>query len=140
MQSLSASLLIFGDKKQLLKSLLTSTFVPPLLSINKIEEKVHTKAVADVSRGAGGKVFLFSLERQRGAQQKPIVSSNAVLEDLNIKFRSKFNHGFTNRGCLHKAYKARDMQFFLQNVQNKISKILEMFKYKNEFHQSSLLN
>ena len=41
------------------------------------------------------------------------VSSNIVPEDLNIKFRSKFNHGFTNRGCLQcgilKAHKARAM-------------------------------
>ena len=47
-----------------------------------------------------------------------------------MKFRSKFNRGFTNRGCLHsailKAHRARDMQFFLENVQNKIFKILNM--------------
>ena len=46
-----------------------------------------------------------------------------------MKFRSKFNHGFTNRGCLHcaiiYAYKARYVQFFLQNVQNKVFKILK---------------
>ena len=39
-----------------------------------------------------------------------------------MKFRSKFNHDFTNRGCLQcailKALKARDMQSFLQNVQD----------------------
>ena len=33
-----------------------------------------------------------------------------------MKFTSKFNHSFTNRGCLHcailKVYKARDMHFF----------------------------
>ena len=48
---------------------------------------------------------------------EPIVSSKAVPKDLKMKFRSKFNHGFTNRGCLHcvilKTQKARDMQFFL---------------------------
>ena len=45
--------------------------------------------------------------------------------NLNMKFISKFNHGFTNGGCLHwafvkalyvfekkRAHKARDMQFF----------------------------
>ena len=45
-----------------------------------------------------------------------------------MKFRSKFNHRYTNHGCLNcailKAYKAKDMQFFLQNVQNEIFKIL----------------
>ena len=58
-----------------------------------------------------------------------------------MKYRSEFKHGFTNRGCLHcaiskalhcfqekKAQKSRDMQFFLQNVQNEIFKIFEMFK------------
>ena len=54
-----------------------------------------------------------------------------------MKFRSKFNHGFTNRGCLHsailKAYMAKDMQFFLQNIQNEIFKILKMFRYDMKF-------
>ena len=48
-----------------------------------------------------------------------------------MKFRSKFNHSLTNRGCLQcvllkalhgfkekRAHKARDMQFFLQNFEN----------------------
>ena len=64
-----------------------------------------------------------------------------MLVDLNIKFISKFNHGFTNLGCLHcairkalygfkvkRAYKARDMQFFLQIVQNEIFKIWKDLK------------
>ena len=46
-----------------------------------------------------------------------------------MKLRSKCNHGFTNRGCLHcailKAYEARDMHFFLQNMQNEILKMFE---------------
>ena len=29
----------------------------------RIEEKIHTKAVVEVYRGAGGRVLLFSLER-----------------------------------------------------------------------------
>ena len=38
----------------------------------------------------------FSWERlERG---EPIVSSKAVSKDLKMKFRSNFNHGFTNRG------------------------------------------
>ena len=48
-----------------------------------------------------------------------------------MKNRSEFKHGFTNRSYLHgailkalhgfqekRAHKSRDMQFFLQNVQN----------------------
>ena len=58
-----------------------------------------------------------------------------------MKYRSEFKHGFTNRDCLHcailkalhgfrekRVHKARDMQFFLQNVQNEIFQILKMFK------------
>ena len=55
MQSLSAFLLIFGDKKPL-------DFYPTIIEF-RIEEKIHTKAVVDVSRGAGGKVFLFFFGR-----------------------------------------------------------------------------
>ena len=56
-----------------------------------------------------------------------------------MKFRSKFNHGFTNQGYLHSAvWKAlrnfkikrdqepRHNQFFFQNVQN--NEIFEIFK------------
>ena len=32
----------------------------------RIEKKIHTKAVVDVSGGAGGKIFLFSWERLGG--------------------------------------------------------------------------
>ena len=40
----------------------TLYFHPSIIEF-RIEEKIHIKAVADVSRGAGGRVFLFSLER-----------------------------------------------------------------------------
>ena len=60
---------------------------------------------------------------------------------MNTKFRSKFNHGFINRGCLHyailKACKGRDMQFFLQNVRNEIFKILKMLKYNMKFTRTA---
>ena len=69
-----------------------------------------------------------------------------------MKYRLEFKHGFTDRGCLQsailkisydiqekRAYKSKDIQFFLQNVQNEIFKILKMFK-QHEIHQSSLLN
>ena len=58
-----------------------------------------------------------------------------------MKFKEKFSHGFTNRGCLHsailKVYKARAMQRFLQNVQNEIFKILKMFKYNMKFTRAA---
>ena len=62
---------------------------------------MHNKAAVDMSRGTGGRAFLFSLDRLGGGQQETILSSKVVPEDLNVKFRSKCNNGFTNRGCLH---------------------------------------
>ena len=62
-------------------------------------------------------------------------------EVLDMKYRSEFKHGFTNRRCLHcaiqkaahgfqekRALKSRGMQFFLHNIQNAILKIFKMFK------------
>ena len=62
MQSLAAFSLFFGDKKKLLKALLTCTFIPSLLNSFDllqfiIEEKIHTKAVVDVSISAGGEFY-----------------------------------------------------------------------------------
>ena len=75
-----------------------------------------------------------------------MVSSKAVPEILDMKYRSKFKHCFTNRGYLHcvilkalhgfqekGAHKSRDMQFFLQNVPNEIFKILKMSENKMKF-------
>ena len=129
-------LIVFGDEKIAFKSTLDLYFYPSFEF--RIEEKVYTRAVP---RDAVGRVFLFSLERLEGGQQEPIVSSKAVPEDLNMKFRSKFNYCFINRGYFHyailKACKGRDMQFFLQNVQNEIFKILEMFKYNMKFTRAA---
>ena len=61
---------------------------------------------------------------------------------MKLKFRSKFNHDFTNHGYLHsavwkalynfkikRAQQARHNQFFIQNVQNnEIFEIFKMFK------------
>ena len=76
-----------------------------------------------------------------------IVSSKAVPEVLDMKYRSEFKYGVTNHGCLHcatlkalygkkRAHKTRDMHFFFQNVQNEIFKIFKFFKN----NRSSLLN
>ena len=73
-----------------------------------------------------------------------------------MNFLSKFNHSFTNRDCLHyallkalhdfkekwahKADRQEICNFFLQNVQKEISKILEYhFRKQTEIHQRSLL-
>ena len=76
---------------------------------------IKTKAVVDMFRSAGGRIFVV------GDQQETMVSSKTVPENLNLKFRSKFIHGFANNGCLHcailkalygfkekRAHKARD--------------------------------
>ena len=63
-----------------------------------------------------------------------------------MKFRSKLNHGFTNRGCLHcailtlycfkkeraRAQKARDMEFLLQNVEH--FQVYENNQKQDEIH------
>ena len=64
--------------------------------------------------------------------------------NLKLKFRSEFNHGFTNHGYLRiavwkvlynfkikKIQRARENQFFFRNVQN--NEIFEIFKmFKND--------
>ena len=65
MQRLSAFLLIFGDKKITFKISLDLYFLRSIIEF-RIDEKIHINAVADVSRGAGGKVYLFSRERLGG--------------------------------------------------------------------------
>ena len=91
-------------------------------------------------RGTRGSVFLFSWKRLGGGQQELIVSIKTVPEDLNMKCRSKCNHGFTDPDCFHcailKAWKAWDMQFFLQNIQNEIFKIFKINATWNSPEQS----
>ena len=62
MQSLSSLLLLFGDKKIAFKKSLDLYFHPSIIEF-RIKEKIHTKALVDVSRGAGERVFLFSSDR-----------------------------------------------------------------------------
>ena len=106
----------FGDKKIAFKSSLDLHFHPSISEF-RFEEKIHTKAVVDMSRGAGGSVFLFSWKRLGGGQQEPIVSSKTVLEDLNMKFRSKFSHGCQHcaiqslQGNRYKMFKIRFSRF-----------------------------
>ena len=48
-----------------------------------------------------GKGFSCFLEETGRELVGNIISRKAVPKDLNMKFRLIFNHGFTNRGCLH---------------------------------------
>ena len=101
------------------------TFIRPLL-------------ISESRKGYTLRLLLMCLEAlEEGFSCFP---GRAVLENLNIK--SKFNHSFTNRHCLHSAIlktcKARDMQFFLQNVQNEIySRFWGMFKCNMEFNREA---
>ena len=56
-----------------------------------------------------------------------------------MKFRSKFNHGFTNHGCLHCAnFKSLEKVFpcfEMFNIQH-----FENVYIQNEIHQSNLVN
>ena len=65
MQSLSPLLLFFGDKKIAFKSPLDLYFHSFIIEF-RIEEKIHNKTVVDVSRGTGGRVFLFFLQKLGG--------------------------------------------------------------------------
>ena len=94
-------------KNQLFKALLTSTFIPSLLnsfdlpSYSSESKKKYTQVVVYISRDAEGRVLFFSWERLGGGQQETIFCNKVVPEDLKMKFRSKSDHGFVNRGCLH---------------------------------------
>ena len=46
-------------------------------------------------------LFLFSWERLGKGFWETIISSKAMPEILNMKYKSEFKHGFTNRCCLH---------------------------------------
>ena len=73
--------------------------------------------------------------------------------DLDTKFISKFNHSFTNRGCLHcailrvlygykekRAHMARDMQFLTSKCSKCDFQNFENVSKQHKIHQSNLLN
>ena len=77
----------------------------------------------------------ISIMKKQNSNQNVKVGKMVVL----VKFRLKFNHGFTNHGYLYsavwkalhnvkikRAQEARHNQFFFQNVQN--NEIFEIFK------------
>ena len=49
-----------------------------------------------------------------------MVSSNTIPEDLNLKFKSKFNPAFTDHGCLHCAILKALYGFKRKKTQGKI--------------------
>ena len=65
MQSLSGFFIVFGDTVISSKRSLDLYFHSSIIEF-RIEEKIHTKGVADVSRNAVGRVFLFSWEMLEG--------------------------------------------------------------------------
>ena len=65
MQSLSPLLLFFDDKKIAFKSSVDLYFHPFIIEF-RIEEKIHNKTVVDVSKGTGGRFFLFFLQKLGG--------------------------------------------------------------------------
>ena len=108
----------------------------------KIEEKMHIKAVMLLIclEVLGEQFFCFPGGDWEGVCRKLL--SKTEPEVLNITYIPEFKHGVTNHCCLHcailkdlhgfhwkKAHKSRDMQCFLENVQNEILKIFKMFKY-----------
>ena len=105
MQSLSAFSLFFGDKKQVLKTLSNCTFIPLLLSYSPSYSsqlrKRYTLRLLLICLEALGEVFSCFPARTVRGQWETIVSSKAIPVDLNVKFISKVNHSFGNRGCLH---------------------------------------
>ena len=65
MQRLFALLLLFGSKKVALKSSFIDLYFHSFIIEFRIEEKLHTKAVADVSGVARRRFSQFPLERLR---------------------------------------------------------------------------
>ena len=63
MWNLSAFLVFFGDKKVAFKSSLDLYFRPSIVEV-RIGEELHSRAVADMSTVAGGRVFLGEIGRE----------------------------------------------------------------------------
>ena len=68
----------------------------------KIKEKMHIEAIKflmclEVLEERG---FLFSWERLGMGFWETNISSKAIPKMLNMKYKSEFKHGFTNRRCL----------------------------------------
>ena len=87
-------------KKQLLKALLTCTFIPSLLS-SESRKKYTLRLLLTCREALEEELSFFPWRNQDRVSRNLFSLSKAVPEDLNMKFRSKSNRGYTNRGCLH---------------------------------------
>ena len=106
----------------------------PLFS-SESRKKIHTKAVVDVSRGAGGRFSCFHGRDWEGVSRNLL---SVVKLFQRICICNLINDGFTNCGCLHCAILSlRGKRFFLLNVRNKIFKILKMSKYNMKFTRAA---
>ena len=89
---------VFWWLKIAFKSSLDLYYHPSIIEF-RMGEKIHTKAVADVSRGAGGRIFLWEI--REGVSRNLLSQVKLYYKGFEMKFKSKFNHGITNRGCWH---------------------------------------
>ena len=110
----------FYDNKQLLKALLPCTFILLLLNsfdLLSFSSKLRKRyTYTDESRSAGGRIFLFSCERLGRGLQETVFSSKAVLDVLDMKYKSEFKHGFTNPEVV--ARRCSVKKVFLEILQN----------------------
>ena len=121
-------------KKIPFKSLLELYFHAFIIAF-RIEEKIHTKAVVEVSRGAGEGFFCFP-GRDREKVSRNLLSLVKLYQRIWIW--NLINHGFTNCGCLHCAILSlQGKELFLQNVRNEIFKTLKMFNYNMRFTRAA---
>ena len=114
-----------------------------------IEAHLHTcMGVEKTFMQSLSAVLFYSFSGDKKQLLKALFScTKAIPVDLNLKFISEVNLGFTNRGCLlcaiilkalygfqeKRAHKLREIQFSLQNVNIMIFKILKMFKNNTIF-------
>ena len=119
---------------QLLKAFLTCISIPSVSNSfdlprysSELRKSTHYQGCCYVQRRWGKGVPVFLGEIGRGFVGNYCLYSSCTV--LNMKYRSEFKHGFTNRGCLHcaiskaldcckekRVHKAKGMQFFFQNV------------------------
>ena len=75
----------FGDEIKILQALFTCGFIPRLLLHFRIEEKIHSKTVANVSRSADSAAVL-EVVLPAGEIFETMVSSKILQEDLGQNF------------------------------------------------------
>ena len=91
-----------------------------------------------MSRVAWERFFLFSWERLEGVSGKllPLVKLYRWIWIWNL-YQSCLHCAIPKSWYPQEAHKTKDMQFFLENVQNDIFKILKMFKNNMKFTRAT---